>query len=210
MPDREGKLKWRHEGKKRCGHLIKKTGKHCRAWAMKNGKCAKHGGKIKGPPLGCQNQLVHGLYARYMTQDEDAVFDAIPVGRLEDEIKVLKLRLRRALAGQEMWDEQEARAVEEEELLETMPLVQFEKEDKDVVLKDEPHRLKRRKILRRKRDFLDEILRIAGTIGRLEIRHAALMDRARETGAISTLVEELRRFDDEAAETLPKAGGDDD
>lgn len=50
----------------RCGAKSRRTGKPCKAPAMKNGRCRMHGGKASGAPKGNRNALKHGLYTAEM------------------------------------------------------------------------------------------------------------------------------------------------
>lgn len=49
----------------RCGAKTR-SGKPCKAPAMKNGRCRMHGGKSSGAPKGNRNALKHGLYTAEM------------------------------------------------------------------------------------------------------------------------------------------------
>lgn len=87
-----------------CGARSKRSGKGCLNRAMPNGRCRMHGGTSTGPPLGSHNAITHGIYSDAVTADEHAVWDRIPIEDVDDEIRILKLRLARVLRLQEKHD----------------------------------------------------------------------------------------------------------
>lgn len=60
-------------------------------------RCRLHGGLSSGPPLGTQNRVTHGLYCKAILPGEEDAWDMIRAGELEEEIRITKLRLRRAI-----------------------------------------------------------------------------------------------------------------
>lgn len=65
-----------------------------------NGRSRKHGGISTGAPKGNQNARKHGIYSDKLPADEQGMWDEIDVGTLDDDIKIAKLQLRRALLAQ--------------------------------------------------------------------------------------------------------------
>lgn len=78
-----------------------RSGRPCQSYAMPNGRCRMHGGVVK--PWKNKNQfkpgnkaaVTHGLYSAELTEEEIVLLPHIPLGSLDDEIKMLKLLLRR-------------------------------------------------------------------------------------------------------------------
>jgi len=56
-----------------------------------------HGGKSDGPPKGSQNAKTHGLYASALTDEEKRLWNQIELGNVDDELRMAKIRLARAL-----------------------------------------------------------------------------------------------------------------
>ncbi|BDD93525.1 hypothetical protein PanNE5_29650 [Pandoraea sp. NE5] len=78
-----------------CGAKTR-SGETCKNGAMANGRCRMHGGKT---PETNQNAVKPGsLYSKHLTDEEQVLFDAIELGSLDDEIRLTKIRLARALA----------------------------------------------------------------------------------------------------------------
>lgn len=63
---------------------------------MANGKCRMHGGKSIGSP-GHQNAKTHGIYSSSLTDDERSQWDDIQLGSVDDELRLCRTRLVRAL-----------------------------------------------------------------------------------------------------------------
>jgi len=83
-----------------CGAKTR-SGAPCRAFSMPNGRCRKHGGKSTGAPKKNANALQHGIYAVHFTPEEIDLAGQIQLGRVDDELRLMRLRLRRALAAEE-------------------------------------------------------------------------------------------------------------
>ncbi len=64
---------------------------------MPNGRCANHGGKSTGPPPGSRNALKHGLYSKALTAHERRLMATMDVGSIDDEIRLAKVKLYRAV-----------------------------------------------------------------------------------------------------------------
>jgi hypothetical protein len=89
---------------KRCGAKGKRTGKPCRNWGLKNGRCRYHGGLSPGPPEGNRSAWKHGIYSRHMTAKDKALVVNMTHGELTEEIVVLKVQLARAIEAQAKGD----------------------------------------------------------------------------------------------------------
>lgn len=73
-------------------------GSPCKRHALKGkARCALHGGKSSGPPKGSQNAKTHGLYAGALTDEEKRVWHQVELGTVDDELRMAKIRLARAL-----------------------------------------------------------------------------------------------------------------
>lgn len=140
-----------------CGAKTRAGGK-CKAPAMANGRCRVHGGASTGPKnaSGNQNARKHGIYSDALTADEAGIWDEINVGTLDDDIKIAKLQLRRALIAQ-------AKAEEGDGL------------DLDVETDSNGPAGSTRSTQRRRRGYEDIINRLLGRIGDLEAKRAELL-----------------------------------
>jgi hypothetical protein len=65
---------------------------------MPNGRCRMHRGGSTGPktPNTARNALKHGIYASFLTDEELELAQQIKLGSLEDELRLARIRLRRA------------------------------------------------------------------------------------------------------------------
>lgn len=82
----------------RCGAKTR-SGQPCQAQAMPNGRCRMHGGKDSGAPKQNTNAAKPGsLYSRYLTQEETAIAAAMTLGSVDEELRLTRIRLMRALA----------------------------------------------------------------------------------------------------------------
>ncbi len=66
---------------------------------MKNGRCRLHGGTNTGPPAGNRNAVTHGIYGVGLSMEEKGLWRDIRVGELDDELRLARLQLRRALVA---------------------------------------------------------------------------------------------------------------
>ncbi|WP_052832798.1 HGGxSTG domain-containing protein [Skermanella aerolata] len=84
------------EHKRICG-AMNRQGKPCQVAPMKGrARCRLHGGKTpKGNHTG---PMRHGLYSAALTEAEKAVWLDTPTGNVDDEIRMCKIWLARALA----------------------------------------------------------------------------------------------------------------
>lgn len=97
-----------------CGAKTRAGGR-CKAPAMKNGRCRVHGGASTGAGKNhntAKNAIKHGIYSTALLPGEDAIVGDVSgeLGRVENELLITRLRLRRALAA-------EARSIRENDYL---------------------------------------------------------------------------------------------
>ena len=61
-------------------------------------RCKLHGGHNPGAPKGNKNNLKHGVYSRALLDDDErALYETLVVNSMDDEIRMMKIRLHRAL-----------------------------------------------------------------------------------------------------------------
>jgi len=85
-----------------------RNGTPCRRHALKGKtRCKLHGGASTGPPKGSKNNLSHGIYAEGLTNAEMQVWHAVQIGSVDDELRMAKIRLARALRAELSSDELE-------------------------------------------------------------------------------------------------------
>jgi hypothetical protein len=90
-----------------CGAKTR-SGEPCKTPAMENGRCRMHGGKAGKTHAKNQNATKHGIYGRVLTDEEKDLWDSVELGRVDDELKLCRLRLMRAIrAEQEAKDQPE-------------------------------------------------------------------------------------------------------
>lgn len=86
---------------KHCGAKTRAGGR-CRQLPMPNGRCRMHGGKSTGPRdnRGNQNARKHGIYSNHLTEEERRQFNEIELGAVDQELRLARIRLARALAAE--------------------------------------------------------------------------------------------------------------
>ncbi len=183
----------------RCGARTKSTGKPCRGFAMKNGRCRLHGGTNPGAdPEKMRrngNAVTHGLYRKGILPHEEELYPGIPLGNIDAEIKMLKLKLCRAYEAQRRWEEQRAERtaqVNEEEL-------EVEAIEKDIRRDIGPdgtpgETVVFQKIIRRRQDFSHEIKSLTRLIIEAEARRAQLAEIFKDAGFYDDVAQKLREF----------------
>lgn len=211
----------RCEAKKRDGSL-------CQNWAMPNGRCRLHGGKAVPAPKGSQRALKHGLYAKGFINDELKILPHIRLGNIDDEIKLLKIKLRRAWTAQRMWEEKHKEiqekakgddnqiegfvrrskrrltrslnkpSIDSHYRLESVETTVAKVHDREGV----EHTNRSVKAVTKKEDYSQEIKHLTRLISNLEATRAKDLGGSGSEG-LRSLVEEFREFSNEAAETLP-------
>src|SRR5690606_1578963 len=80
-----------------CGAKTR-SGHPCQAKAMPNGRCRMHGGNATKTHKGNQNARNHGIYSAYLTEEEREVWHTLELGAVDEELRLTRIRLRRALA----------------------------------------------------------------------------------------------------------------
>jgi hypothetical protein len=72
---------------------------------MQNGRCRMHGGKSTGAPAGNRNAATPGtIYSRYFTEEEKDLAAQIELGKVDEELRLTRVRLMRALAREAEYD----------------------------------------------------------------------------------------------------------
>ena len=81
---------------KHCGAKTR-SGARCKGIAMANGRCRMHGGASTGPSdqKGNTNAQTHGFYSDALTADEKVLWHRVEIGTLDDEIRLMKIKLHR-------------------------------------------------------------------------------------------------------------------
>lgn len=172
-----------------CG-AKKRDGTPCRAMAMPNGRCRLHGGKNTGAPKDNKNSLKHGIYAKAMTEEELSIVDEMTLGSVDNELKVCRIRLRRALLAEV--ENQEMEVVERLE----RPAILGGVPDYEEMIKE-------LKFI--KRDYSPIIDRLVARIESLERTRRELLSDADDTSEVSPVkividVQDARKMKDDPAE----------
>ena len=203
----------------------KRDGTLCQNWAMPNGRCRLHGGKAVPAPKGSKRALKHGLYAKGLLPGEKELYSSVPLGSLDDELRMLKIKLRRAWEAQRMWleanNEIQNKVSDEEEnqvegfvrrrLTRTIKPVNVNNhyrldsvESSSTLVHDKDgiaHTNRSVKTIKKKEDYSQEIRALSKLISQLEMRRKELVGDDEDTA--KNLVDQFREFADMASETLP-------
>lgn len=139
----------------KCGAKTR-SGQPCKKPGLDNGRCRLHGGTNPGAPKGNQNARKFGIYSDTLTADERSIWNDIELGTLDDDIKIAKLQLRRALIAQ-------AKAEEGDGL------------ELEVETDSNGPAGSTKSTQRRRRGYEDIINRLLGRIGDLEAKRAELL-----------------------------------
>lgn len=81
-----------------CGAKTR-SGHTCKNSAMANGRCRMHGGKSTGVKEN-QNAKKHGIYSKFITDDEWQAVEQSELDNLDEELRLCKVRLLRALKAE--------------------------------------------------------------------------------------------------------------
>lgn len=73
-----------------------RNGEPCQDKPMKNGRCYRHGGKSTGVK-GNKNAQKHGIYSKFLTNDEKSLLNNIELDHVDDELQLCKIQLIRIL-----------------------------------------------------------------------------------------------------------------
>lgn len=128
-------------------------------------RCKLHGGKSTGAPKGNQNNLKSGgIYSQFFTDEEKQLSTELELGSLDDELRLTKIRLMRALKAeaeqQEQIDKLELEAYTESPVL----IGGFPDEEELITVKQF-----------KRRDYTSIIDRLTARIESLETRRASLV-----------------------------------
>ena len=205
-----------------------RSSRPCQSFAMPNGRCRMHGGVIKSWKNKNQFQpgnkaaVTHGLYCSELTEKEIELLPYVKLGSLDEEITMLRLKLRRAYIAQKMWLEQRGLVNKELERGPDAPprRTRLARTKKDLEARHhlnirsveinksifhdregEPYINVSKKFLRKREDYSQEIRALSKLIGQLEIRRKDLLQQSQDT--IKNLVQGFRKFSDDALRTLP-------
>lgn len=79
-----------------CGAISRMTKKPCQSTGLyPNGRCYWHGGRNRGAPKGNIHREEVGIYSQYFTDEENDFLKQTELGKLDGELEVLRVRLRR-------------------------------------------------------------------------------------------------------------------
>lgn len=85
-----------------CGASKRGNGEPCKRHAIPgSSRCKLHGGKSSGPKeqRGNKNAAKPGsIYSQFLTDDENDMLASIELGRVDDELRLTRIRLMRALS----------------------------------------------------------------------------------------------------------------
>lgn len=89
------------EERRLCGAKTR-SGAPCKRSPIKGKKrCRRHGGTNPGPKKGSRHALKHGIYSDVLSPEDKKTYDRIELGSIDDEIRIARVQLRRALQEQE-------------------------------------------------------------------------------------------------------------
>lgn len=199
--------------KQRCGAKAKGTGKPCRQWPVKGKtRCRFHGGLSTGP-RDCShlklNSRAHGVYSKNLSDEEKAMLPTVKVGDLENEIRLLRIMLLRAVKAEterietrEMVNRELDRLFKDGsvsvEALKQLPLCLFMD---DKAFKHRNLEKVRKRLMWRHTSFLERILPLARAIGKLEHQRMEMM-RESAPGTIEEIAVLFREFAEDANKTV--------
>jgi len=140
-----------------CGAKTR-AGTPCKRYARENGRCNLHGGKSTGAP-GNKNALKFGIYSQGIKESEEDLWRQIEVGTLDDEIKIMKIQLARAVKAQREFEE-EIETAGSDKGKTGFELSEIKASDLDGK--------KRKEVIKKRPDFRKIIYTLSGRIGKLE------------------------------------------
>lgn len=201
----------------KCGAKLRNGGQ-CQAPGIgAGGRCRRHGGvSVKKSPEQLarrpKKSLARGLYTDALFPWEEDVYGAVMIGTLEEELRLLRVQLRRAVMAQHNWEvvhdalgefREDPEAAEIPlELFKLLELDGYEYTEANK--KDGAEEVK--KVLRRKRDYRKEIQQWTKLISTLEVAQKELM-KSDLFGAdtMEKMAEDLRAFAESALGTVRRA-----
>jgi len=210
------------KGRVFCGALTR-TGKPCANYALGNGRCRMHHGSNDAPapqPSKEKNKhnFTHGLYADVgLLPGEEDVYHSIALGQLDDELRMKRIKLRRAYAAQARWETEKERIAQQavgevaqaaidsglyyptEIQTEAGGVVGFDPITGQAMEVDD-----KTKVTRRVHDFTKEILALTRTIATLERDRKELLEQGfGEEDMVRGLANDLREFGNNAQALMP-------
>jgi hypothetical protein len=178
---------------RRCKAKAKTTKKRCTKRGghvcAKCGVCRVHGCNCKNPggaPKGSSNGSVSSIYSKGLLDDEVELFGKIDVAGLDDEIRMAKLMLRRAIVAQSRVQrireiaEQQGDSATPESVAMELTRLEFTADEapdpdrKGGKAKPEPTTLRLTKRVFEGRDYWNEVQRFLGRIERLTATRATM------------------------------------
>lgn len=178
-----------------------------------NGRAAWR--QAKRPPWAASR----GLYADGLFPEEMAVFDAMEVGTLETEIKLIKVQLRRAVTAQLLWRREHEKVnelIDEDPSLMRLPAelrkhLELELYERKIGEGVDGQEIDTRKMVRRRTDYMREIKQLVKLLAELEMCNKALNAEAGLTApeTIDLLATKLREFGEASAAKMPIMGPED-
>ena len=148
----------------KCGAKTKtRNGRPCQNNAMSNGRCRLHGGLSTGPPKGTQNHYDYGIYAAGIKDEEKEIYKEIKIGSLDEDIRIMKMQLMRAVKAQKEFEEVNI-GVE----LETV-------EKKGLVFQKIEDGWKKSEITKKHPNFRKIIFQLSGRIAKLELTRDVIL-----------------------------------
>lgn len=83
-----------------CGAKTRSGGR-CKSPRVSGRKrCRMHGGTSEGPRKGSRHALKHGIYSDVLMPEDEQLMNVLELGSLDHELKIARIRLRRALREQ--------------------------------------------------------------------------------------------------------------
>jgi len=209
----------------RCGYVSRSTGKPCQNYAMPNGRCRLHGGKAVPAPKGHKRALKHGLYTPGLLTGEKELVHLFlkSLGSIDEELVMVKIKLRRAWKAQRMWEE--ANQLDDVEIANEVEMsgdkhrrkltrslgsektnhYRLESVERTNALvydqEGEPHINRKVKTVKKREDYSREIKTLTKLVGQLELRRKELLES--EGLGKEDLVKQFRDYANGAVETLP-------
>ena len=83
-----------------CGAKTR-SGESCKTPAMENGRCRMHGGKAGVTHKNNSHAKKHGIYGSVLSDEEKELWEGLELGRIDDELKLCRIRLKRALEAEQ-------------------------------------------------------------------------------------------------------------
>lgn len=201
-----------------CGAWCHGKQDYCQAPPMDNGRCARHGGfnsdrqprdPIKGP--------ANNLYSKHLNVEEMNLYGFLKVGTLEQEIKLLRIQLLRALDAQHNWELDRAALTEAisnedgsirtpNEIYEALDLEAYEyKKQQGIDNRGQLVDQEEKKVVHRKKDYKQEIRSLINLIAKLEKEHFELMKSdIPDSERIAQIAHDLRTFTEAARASVPE------